>query len=60
MTARKFNSCPILRKDFMLEEYQVIEAKSIGADAILLIAAVLQPKKIEEFCRLAHSLGSKF
>ena len=45
MTARKFNFCPIIRKDFTIDEYQIIEAKSIGADAILLIAAVLDPKR---------------
>lgn len=54
--ARKFNFCPILRKDFVIDEYQIIEAKSIGADAILLIAAALDPKKIKEFSRQAHSL----
>jgi len=48
---------PILRKDFIFDEYQVIEAKSIGADAILLIAAVLTKKKIKQLSRLAVSLG---
>ncbi len=56
-TARKFNYCPILRKDFVLEEYQIIEAKSIGADAILLIAAVLEPEKLKSLAYFAKSLG---
>lgn len=56
MTARKFNSCPIIRKDFVIDEYQVIEAKSIGADAILLIAATLEPTQIKGLTSLAHSL----
>src|SRR6185369_14773416 len=47
--ARKFNYCPILRKDFVIDEYQIIEAKSIGADAILLLANVLDAKKINSF-----------
>ncbi len=55
--ARSFNFCPILRKDFMIDEYQVIEAKSIGADVILLIAAVLSKSEIETLGRLAQSLG---
>jgi indole-3-glycerol phosphate synthase len=57
ITARKFNFCPILRKDFVVDEYQVVEAKSIGADAILLIAAVLHPAEIEGLAKLAHSFG---
>lgn len=56
-TARKFNFCPILRKDFTISEYQIIEAKSIGADAILLIAAVLTKEEITQFTALAHQLG---
>ena len=56
-TARKFNFCPILRKDFTVSEYQIIEAKSIGADAILLIAAVLTKQEIQQFTTLAHQLG---
>ena len=57
MSVRKMNECPILRKDFVIEEYQVVEAKSIGADAILLIAAALEPLQIKKLCDFAHSLG---
>ena len=56
-TARKFNYCPILRKDFTIDEYQIVEAKSIGADAILLIAAVLSPKRLNELALFAKSFG---
>lgn len=55
--ARENTSCPILRKEFVIDEYQVVEAKSIGADAILLIAAVLSRKEIVRFADLAHTLG---
>ncbi len=55
--ARKFNFCPILRKDFVLDEYQIIEAKSIGADVILLIAAILTPEQVKSLAAFAHSLG---
>jgi len=55
-TARKFNFCPILRKDFIIDEYQIIEARSIGADAILLIAAALTPKETERLARFAQSM----
>jgi indole-3-glycerol phosphate synthase len=55
-TARKFNYCPILRKDFIVDEYQVIEARSIGADAILLIAEVLSEKELKNLSQLAFSL----
>jgi indole-3-glycerol phosphate synthase len=56
-TARKFNFCPIIRKDFTIDEYQIIEAKSIGADAILLIAAILTTREVSDLCKFAHSLG---
>lgn len=55
--ARKFNYCPILRKEFIIDEYQVIEAKSIGADAILLIAAILTENQLQQLMTLAHDLG---
>jgi indole-3-glycerol phosphate synthase len=55
--ARKFNFCPILRKDFIVDEYQIIEAKSIGADAILLIASALEPKKLLALAQFAKTLG---
>ena len=57
IAARNFNSCPILRKEFVIDQYQIVEAKSIGADAILLIAAVLSPKEVNQFTEFAHSLG---
>ncbi len=55
--ARKYNFCPIIRKDFTIDEYQIVEAKSIGADAILLIAAVLRPEDAKRLCSFAHSLN---
>ncbi|MDQ1858105.1 indole-3-glycerol phosphate synthase TrpC [Chryseobacterium sp. WLY505] len=47
---------PILRKDFMIDEYQFYEAKSIGADVVLLIASCLSPAQVKEFTELAHQL----
>lgn len=56
--ARRTNpNTPMLRKDFMVDEYQIVEAKSMGADVVLLIAASLSPKEIEVFGTLARSLG---
>jgi len=57
IAARENTSIPILRKDFVIDEYQVVEAKSIGADIILLIAAILTKEEIAQFTELAHKLG---
>jgi len=57
VAARKANTIPVLRKDFMIDEYQVIEAKAFGADIILLIAAILPPAEISKMATLAKSLG---
>lgn len=56
LSVRNYINIPILRKDFMIDEYQFYEAKSIGADLILLIAACLSPNQVLEFTELAHSL----
>jgi len=55
--ARKYNYCPILRKDFIIDEYQVIEAKSLGADCILLIAANLTPARCKDLASFARKIG---
>jgi indole-3-glycerol phosphate synthase len=54
--ARQANTIPILRKDFMIDPYQVIEAKALGADIILLIAAILSPAEIQQLASLAKSI----
>ncbi|MDP4210147.1 MAG: indole-3-glycerol phosphate synthase TrpC [Bacteroidota bacterium] len=57
VAARGVNSIPILRKDFMVDEYQIIEAKAMGADVILLIAASLDLPLIKRLASCAKSLG---
>jgi len=56
LNVRNDINIPILRKDFMIDEYQFYEAKSIGADVILLIASCLSPSQVEEFTDLSHEL----
>lgn len=53
----RVNAIPILRKDFMIDEYQVTEARAMGADVILLIAACLTPARVKELALFAKSLG---
>ena len=48
---------PILRKDFTVDEYQIYEAKSIGADAVLLICSLLSTAQLGEYLAQAHELG---
>ena len=57
MAARKFIACPVLRKDFVIDEYQLYEAKAMGADVVLLIAAALTVQQTLELARKAHELG---
>jgi indole-3-glycerol phosphate synthase len=56
LEAARFNNIPILRKDFIIDEFQVTEARSIGADAILLIAANLTPGMVKKLAIYAKSI----
>ena len=50
-------SLPVLRKDFIIDEYQIYQARAWGADAVLLIAAALEAEQLEHFEQTAHQLG---
>ncbi len=58
LEARQTNpATPILRKDFVIDEYQLLEAKAWGADFVLLIAACLLPNEVKTLSQTAHELG---
>src|SRR4030066_111026 len=56
-TAKKAAKIPVLRKDFLFDEYHIYEARYLGADALLLIAAILDPTPLSEFISLSSELG---
>lgn len=57
LLAARHNNIPLLRKDFMIDEYQIVEAKAMGADLILLIAACLSATQVQQLAGFAHTLG---
>lgn len=55
--ARAAVSLPVIRKDFLVDEYQIYEARAMGADCVLLIVSALSAEKLKELNTLAHSIG---
>lgn len=57
MQAKTNCTLPILRKDFIIDEYQIHQSKALGADCILLIVALLDDRQLQDYCTLAQELG---
>ena len=57
LLAATINDCPILRKEFIIDEYQLYESKAFGAEVILLIAACLSKKEVKELAGVARQIG---
>ena len=57
LNVREVSDLPILRKDFIIDAYQIYESKLIGADCILLIAAILSDEQLQNFTNIADQLG---
>ncbi|MCA0403368.1 MAG: indole-3-glycerol phosphate synthase TrpC [Proteobacteria bacterium] len=57
LQAKKEVSIPVLRKDFIIDSYQIYESRALGADCILLIVALLDDKALMDYCKLAKELG---
>ncbi len=55
--AKSVSSLPVLRKDFIIDEYQLYESLSIGADAVLLIAAIVPKEKLQRFLEISKEIG---
>jgi indole-3-glycerol phosphate synthase len=58
-TALSNTGVPLLRKDFLSDPYEIYESRVYGADALLLIVAILSPSKLKELLLLSHELGMK-